>query len=77
MAFEEFLHIFREILELDSSVNLRPNSKLTEFPQWDSLAFLKFVVHVEFSSDIVLSPSELRACRTLDDLFNLASRRIN
>ena len=74
MSFEDFLMAFREILELDSSVELRRDSQLAELSHWDSLAFLKFLVHVEFKSDVVLSPSDLRACRTLNDLFELASQ---
>ena len=44
---------------------------LDELENWDSLAVLSVMTLVTTECDVVLSPKDIRECRTVDDLVAL------
>lgn len=70
-----FIEKFKEMMhEIDASFdysNLTPDTNLSDLEGWSSLAvvFLVTMIDEEFSKDI--SAEQIKASKTLNDIFNL------
>jgi hypothetical protein len=82
MEKNEFLRLFREILNhgLDSEARavtaeeVQLEAALDSFPLWDSIAQVHFIAAFD-RRDIAVLATQLSACRTVGDLFELISRK--
>ncbi len=76
MTITEFITHFRSQFDYleDSEITI-PETIFQEIDGWDSLTALMILdmIDDEFSADI--TGEEMRACSTLQDLYELASRR--
>jgi len=71
MSREEFLKKLDETLEL-SPPTLRGPEKLDDYPLWDSTAIISFMVLADEHNSSRLTPRQIAACQTVDDLLQLA-----
>lgn len=68
-----FLLQMDELLEL-SAGTLTGEEILKEFELWDSVALISFMVMIKENYDIIISPKDVWACTTVNNLMALASR---
>ena len=71
MGRDEFLKSVDEIFELPPGT-LMGGEELDEYPLWDSTAMISFMALADTNNGVHLSPRELGACKTIDDLLRLA-----
>ena len=60
-----------EMLEL-SPPTLQGPEKLDDYPLWDSTAIITFMALADEHSGSRLTPRQIAACQTVDDLLQLA-----
>lgn len=60
--------------DVDVLAGATPDTVLTSLPQWDSLAVLLVLSHLEQTYKVELSGPQVRACRTVRDLLGLIPR---
>lgn len=70
MTVEEKIALIEEDLELDPGT-LTPETDLSEVEEWDSMAYLNFVVLVDEHFGTQVSAAELKACEKVSDLLAL------
>ena len=67
MNREAFLVEFTDVL--GSSVRLRPETKLADIPEWDSLTMMSAVTHLASTYGTMLTLAELKSCDTIADII--------
>lgn len=67
---EEKIALLEEDLELDAGT-LTPETELSQIDEWDSMAYLNFVVLVDENFGTQISAAQLKACKTVSDLLAL------
>lgn len=55
--------------------NIEPSQRLTDLPNWDSLAILTTLSMLDEAYGVTLSGTELQACATVADLYEKVSVR--
>lgn len=63
---EDKMKILEDIMELDEGT-LSLDDKLSDYPEWDSLSILSFVVAVEERTGKVVSTEEAKSIVTVSD----------
>jgi hypothetical protein len=71
MTRDEFLVSFDEMLEL-SPGTLKGPEKLEDLENWDSMAMISYIALANTHNHQKLSPKQITACDTVDDLLKLA-----
>jgi acyl carrier protein len=67
-----FLNEMETILQAEPKT-LTGGESLDQFWSWDSMAKLLFITLADESFGMTLQPKGITACKTIDDLFDLAS----
>jgi acyl carrier protein len=75
MTKSEFHALLDEMLELDPG-SAQPGSQFRDLPGWDSMAVLNFIALMDEQFGVSILPKDLTKCKSVDDLANLASGRI-
>lgn len=75
MNIELFLLQFLSIFD-DPPVGVNAGSEFRTLPGWDSLAAIGLLAMVNAEYDVILSGDELKACATIQDIFELVGRKI-
>lgn len=75
MSFDEFLQALAAAIDGFDPVPLRPDSRLREIPQWDSLAVLSATVLADIHFGAEVRGSEVMRCSTLGELHQLFESR--
>lgn len=70
MTDKEKIALIEEVLELEPGT-LAPQINLSEISEWDSLAYLDFVVLVDEHFGTQITAAALKACKTISDLLAL------
>lgn len=70
MTVEEKIALIEEDLELDPGT-LTPETELSGIDEWDSMAYLNFVVLVDENFGTQIAAADLKACKTVSDLLAL------
>ena len=68
MEREEFLREMDELPELPPGT-LRGPEQLDQLERWDSVSLMSFIALAAERSGVVLAPTQISGCRTVDDLF--------
>jgi acyl carrier protein len=68
------LQCIEEVLDV-SEGSLRGDELLRDLENWDSLAFLSFLAMADTRFGIKVTPAELRACVSVEDLCKLLSAK--
>jgi acyl carrier protein len=66
----EFYRKLDELLELHTGT-LTGREPLNSLEEWDSLAVVGFIAMVDRTYGVIISPTSIVACRTVDDLAGL------
>jgi hypothetical protein len=72
MTPQQFLLSMDELLELPAGT-LTGGEKLEALEQWNSMAMIGFIALVDTNSGLKISPRQIGACETVDDLLRLAN----
>lgn len=70
MNDQEKLAALEEIMELDED-SLKPETRLEDLEEWDSLSALSFVVLLGDEFDRKITGKEIRAFETIQDMMNV------
>ena len=74
MNEQEFIASIEELLEIDpGSIGLA--TQLDSLEQWDSLAFVSFLALADSKYGVRVTPTELRARKSIADLMKLVGKR--
>jgi acyl carrier protein len=77
MKIEDFISkIEEEFEDLDKGV-LKPDSKIKEHFEWDSINALVFIALVSAEYDVVINADDLQKSETVQDMFNIVTSRIS
>lgn len=71
MSRSEFLEAFAELVELPAG-SLAGEEKLEDIQAWDSMSLVGFIALANTASGVKLSPRDIGACETVNELANLA-----
>lgn len=69
----DFLLLMDELLELPPGT-LKGEETLKDIELWDSVALISFMVAVKERYNIIVSPKDVWACSTINDLLVLSGR---
>lgn len=71
MTRDEFLRSLDDQLGLPAGT-LKGPEELESLEQWDSMAMVGFIALVDSNNGLKLSPKQIAACCTVQDLLNTA-----
>lgn len=74
MSIEEFLGELEKSYEGVEAGAFKADTEFRALPFWDSLSVLTLLSVVDGCLGTQLSPSQLRACRTLGEVYRAASQ---
>ena len=76
MNIDDFIKKFRDQFELlEENDTVENDTEFQKIDGWDSLTALMVLEMIDDEFDADISGDELRECKTIEDLFNLASSR--
>jgi acyl carrier protein len=62
-----FTRILRDLLD-DETIELTKSTIRTDIPEWDSFAYVNFIVSVEMELDIKFSVADVESFETVGDI---------
>ena len=71
MTADEFIKRLVELIDTDAAINL--STKLADLQDWDSLSMVAFFSYCNATLKRHITPDELKAASTVEDLFKLAN----
>ena len=69
MDQKNFLEKMMDLLDVEEEPSM--DSNLEDFEEWDSLAYVTFLAMANRASNKRIAPEDVKAAKTLGDLFNL------
>lgn len=75
MELQEFINNFIETLELEDATGINAQTDFKSLDDWDSLASLSIISMVDGLLGVTINNKEVRACDTIEDLFNMIIRK--
>ena len=69
MNSEDFIKKLVELMDTEAELNL--STKLADVEDWDSLSMVSFFSFCNSTLSKKVSPEEIKAAQTVEDLFNL------
>jgi acyl carrier protein len=69
LSFESYLKALQN--EVDVLAGVSPDTPLNSLSQWDSLAILLVISHLEHVYQMSVTGREIRQCKTIRELINL------
>ena len=70
MTAEEFISKLVELMDTEAAINL--STRLADVEDWDSLSMVSFFSFCNTTLSRKVSPDEIKAALTVEDLFKLA-----
>ena len=70
-----FTQILRDLL-LDDSIVLAPGTRRSDVPNWDSFAYVNFIVAAEMKLAIKFNVAEVESFETVGDIVAAARARV-
>jgi acyl carrier protein len=68
---QQFIGQFRTAVDFQKVVDIEPDTELANLAEWDSLAKLSVMVMFDMEYDKAISDADVKACKTIRDLFAL------
>ena len=68
---EQFIEYFLAAVDFQEPVEVRPDTKLADLPEWDSLAALATIVLFDTEYGKVIVGDDIKKCTTVGDLYAL------
>ena len=75
MELNEFIANFADQFEDTPAEEITADADFKEFDEWDSLTALAIIGMVKTNYDKNITGREIRACNTVEDLFNLVASK--
>lgn len=75
MEIKEFIEKFAEIFDDTEVSTLNPETKFRELDEWSSLSALGVIALADEEFDVELSGNEMRQASTIQELFDLISKK--
>lgn len=67
----QFIEHFQTAVDFQEAVEIKPETELANLSEWDSLAALGVIVMFDMEYGKTVSGNDLKACKTIGDLFGL------
>lgn len=74
METKEFIEQLAEAIDVENVESLTLETKFRELEEWSSLAGLSVIAFFDEEFDKTVNGAELRACNTIQDLYDLATK---
>lgn len=71
ISIEQFIEQFLAAVDFQDPVELKPDTKLLDLPEWDSLSALATIVLFDTEYGKVIVGPDLAKCVTVNDLYAL------
>jgi len=71
VTIEQFIEQFLSAVDFQEPVELKPDTKLSDLPEWDSLSALATIVLFDTEYGKVIVGPDLAKCGTVRDLYAL------
>jgi len=68
----EFIEKFKEALDIKDEFDI--NEELEEFKEWDSMGYISIMSMLDEEYGKEVNADQLKACKTLADLYELVSK---
>jgi len=75
MTAEEFIKKLVELMDTEAEINL--STRLADVEDWDSLSMVSFFSFCNTNSNRKVSPEEIKAAQTVEDLFKLVRTSVH
>lgn len=72
MEIKEFIIKFAEAIEVEEVANLTEETRFRDLEEWSSISVMLTIAFYDEEFEKEVSTSDLRACFTIQDLYNLA-----
>lgn len=76
MTRDDFFKEFSECLQQDLP-NLTGEESLESMPEWDSLAFVVLLAHLDKAYGVTVPTTEIRSAMTVNDLCSMVVKTVN
>lgn len=73
---EHFLEHFKQLFDSTNPDEITLKSKFQDIEEWSSLTILSLIVLCDEEFKISISPSEIDKLKTVDNLYNIVSKKI-
>ena len=73
MEINEFIEKFAEAIDVDDASSLTPDMDFREIDEWSSISVMLLIAYYEDEFDKQIFSSDIRACKTINDLYVLAT----
>lgn len=74
-TMDTFIANFTTAVDFQDSVEIRPDTKLADLPEWDSLAALGVIVMFDMEYSATISGNDLKECVSISDIFKLVAKK--
>ena len=64
-----FVEKFVVAVDFQATIPVAGDTKLSDLPEWDSLAALGVIVMCDTEYDVAITGNDLKACSTVADIF--------
>lgn len=75
MEINEFMEKFAEIFDNTDTSMLKPDTNFRDIDEWSSLSALGVIALADEEFDVEISGNEIRQANTIQDLFDLISKK--
>lgn len=75
MSANELVNLFAEALEIEPA-GLNLDSKISEYPEWNSLGWLTIMSMVDERFNVQLSAPEIRGFKTVREVADAISKKV-
>lgn len=79
MTDEDLLAVFTRTLRdllMDDTIELTPTTRRSDVPNWDSFAYVNFIVAIELELKIKFNVAEVESFETVGDIVTAARSRL-
>jgi len=73
MEITEFIKKFAEAIEVEDASNLTAETAFRDLDEWSSISVMLAIAFFDEEFDKQIGNGEIRACVTIQDLYNLAT----
>ncbi len=73
MEIKEFIAKFAEVIEVENVTSLTAETEFRELEEWSSISVMLTIAFFDEEFEKEIGTAELKACSTIQDLYNLAT----
>lgn len=73
MEIKEFIENFADVLEIENIDSLSAETEFRNLNEWSSLSIILLIAFYDETFDKEISGENIKSCKTIQDLFNLAN----